>query len=244
MSEAPAALKVATYNIHGAVGCDRRYAPERIARVLLELDADIVALQEVLLGGARGERVNVLTLLSKSGGYYAAEGPTIDMPGRRYGNAVLSRYPIRAVRNINLAIQSREPRGALDADIECRRHMVRVVATHLGLGAAERSHQVECLLQAFDTRDMPVILLGDLNEWLVWGQPLRRLLTHFLRGRAPATFPTWWPLFALDRIWIHPGEALREVSVHRSALARIASDHFPLLARIDWPPRANQERGG
>lgn len=227
------ALTIATYNIHGAVGCDGRYDPERIARVLLELAADIVALQEVPLGGAGPD---VLALLRETTGFQVAEGPTVDTAERRYGNAVLSRYPIRAVRNIDLAFRGREPRGALDADIECRRHLVRVVATHLGLRASERSHQVERLLQAFDTGVMPVILLGDLNEWLLWGRPLRRLRTHFLRGRAPATFPTRWPLFALDRIWIHPGSCLRAVSVHRSALARVASDHFPLLARIAWPP--------
>jgi endonuclease/exonuclease/phosphatase family metal-dependent hydrolase len=79
---------------------------------------------------------------------------------------------------------------------------------------------------------MPVILMGDLNEWFMWGKPLRQLVSHFQSVPAPATFPSVFPLFALDRIWIRPRHRLVRVRVHRSPLARKASDHLPLLARI------------
>jgi endonuclease/exonuclease/phosphatase family metal-dependent hydrolase len=226
----PAELKIATYNIHGAIGCDGERSVRRIADVLAELDADIVALQEVPLGGT--DTPDLLAHLSAVAGLNAVEGPTLDTAKRRFGNAVLSRFPIRAARTLDLSFGLREPRGALDADIAYGGQRVRVVATHLGLSAGERRHQVDMLLRTFDTPNLPVILLGDLNEWLVWGQPLRQLLTHFRRAPAPPTFPTRWPLFALDRIWVHPGEQLLDVRVHRSALARVASDHFPLVARI------------
>lgn len=227
----PWPLTIATYNIHGAVGCDGRFAPERIAGVLHELKADIIALQEVPLGGTKTP--NVLALLQEATGYVAAEGPACDWPERRYGNAVLSRYPILSMRAIDLSFGSREPRGALDADVDCNGNLLRVVATHLGLRPAERRDQIRRLLQVFDTEEMPVILLGDINEWFVWGRSLRWLVSHFQAVPAPKTFPSRYPMFALDRIWIRPRHRLVHVEVHATPLARVASDHLPLIAHID-----------
>ena len=227
----PWPLTIATYNIHGAVGCDRRFAPDRVAAVLQEINADIIALQEVPLGGTKTP--NVLRELQEATGFISAEGPACDRPERRYGNAVLSRYPILSLRSIDLSFGSREPRGALDADVNCHGHMLRVVATHLGLRPAERRDQIRRLLQVFDTDEMPVILLGDINEWFVWGRSLRWLVSHFQPVPAPRTFPSRHPLFALDRIWIRPRHRLVHVEVHATPLARIASDHLPLVAHID-----------
>jgi endonuclease/exonuclease/phosphatase family metal-dependent hydrolase len=227
----PWPLTIATYNIHGAVGCDRRFEPARIVQVLREMDADIVALQEVPLGGLQFP--NVLTMLRHATGFHGVEAPTFDIAYRRYGNAVLSRYPIVDTRAINLSFGKREPRGALDADIDCHGHPLRVVATHLGLRPAERRDQIRRLLQVFDTDRMPVILLGDVNEWFVWGRPLRWLVSHFESVPAPTTFPARWPIFALDRIWIRPRHRLVHVRRHATRLARVASDHLPLVAHID-----------
>ncbi|HJW57635.1 MAG TPA: endonuclease/exonuclease/phosphatase family protein [Burkholderiaceae bacterium] len=227
----PWPLTIATYNIHGAVGTDHQFAPARVADVLREMQAGIIALQEVPLGGQGIP--NVLAMLEQATGFFVAEGPTYDGANGRYGNAVLSRYPIHAVRSIDLSFGSREPRGALDADVDCHGHSLRVVATHLGLRPAERRAQIRRLLQVFDTHQMPVILLGDINEWFVWGRALRSLVSHFQSVPAPATFPSSWPVFALDRIWIRPRHRLVQVKVHATGLARIASDHLPLIAHID-----------
>jgi endonuclease/exonuclease/phosphatase family metal-dependent hydrolase len=77
------------------------------------------------------------------------------------------------------------------------------------------------------------VLLGDLNEWFLWGRPLRRLHRHFRATPSPATFPSRLPMLALDRIWTHPRTMLRGVAVHKSPLARMASDHLPLVATLD-----------
>lgn len=227
----PWPVTIATYNIHGAVGGDGQFAPLRIAQVLLETGADIIALQEVPLGGLHFP--NVLDMLKEATGFYGAEAPTFEISYRRYGNAVLSRFPIVMTRAINLSYGKREPRGALDADIDCHGHPLRVVATHLGLGMAERRDQIRRLLQVFDTDQMPVILLGDVNEWFVWGRTLRWLVSHFEAVPAPTTFPARWPVFALDRIWIRPRHRLVQVRRHDTKLAKIASDHLPLVAHID-----------
>lgn len=227
----PWPLTIATYNIHGAVGSDGHFVPERVAGVLREINADIIALQEVPLGG--DEMSNVLELLQDATGFAAVEGHTFSVAGRRYGNAVLCRYPIVATRSIDLSFGKREPRGALDADVDCHGHPLRVITTHLGLRLAERRDQIRRLLQVFDTDQMPVILLGDVNEWFIWGRALRWLVSHFEPVPALATFPSRWPILALDRIWIRPRHRLVHVEVHATPLARIASDHLPLIAHID-----------
>jgi endonuclease/exonuclease/phosphatase family metal-dependent hydrolase len=227
----PWPVTIATYNIHSAVGTDRKFAPERIVGVLQEIQADIVALQEVPLGGSHFP--NVLEMIQEKTGYFAVEGFTFAVSGRRYGNAVISRYPIVEHRSIDLSFGSREPRGALDADINCHGHPLRVIATHLGLGIGERQEQIRKLLQVFDTDQMPVILLGDVNEWFIWGRSLKWLVSHFEAVPAPATFPSRWPLLPLDRIWIRPRHRLVHVNVHATPLSRVASDHLPLIAHID-----------
>jgi len=227
----PWPLTVATYNIHSAVGTDGVFDPARIAAVLDEINADVIALQEVPLGGS--QQADVLDLLRQRTGFHSVSGPTMECAERSYGNAVLSRYPLVDSHRIDLSFGSREPRGAVDADINCHGHMLRVVATHLGLSPAERRHQIRRLLQAFDTDNAPVILMGDVNEWFMWGRTLRWLVSHFEAAPAPRTFPSRWPLFSLDRIWISPRNRLLHVEVHRTPLARLASDHLPLVAHID-----------
>jgi endonuclease/exonuclease/phosphatase family metal-dependent hydrolase len=223
-------MVLATYNIHGAVGRDGRRDGQRVAEVVAEIGADVLALQEVPLGGAG--LPNVAQLLREATGFEAAEGPTFDRAGARFGNTVLSRYPIAAVRNIDLSFGRREPRAALDADIDCHGQPLRIVATHLGRTGGERREQIRKLLQAFDTDRMPVVLAGDINEWMLWGRTLRWLTSHFQKVPARATFPSWRPVLALDRIWIRPRQRLVQVGVHASRRARIASDHLPLVAHI------------
>ncbi len=227
----PWPLTIATYNIHAAVGMDGRFAPDRIARVVRETRADVIALQEVPLGG--GSSPNVLEYLKSETGYRSAAAATIVLePDGLFGNAVLSRYPIAEVRTIDLSFRTFEPRGALDTDLDCHGHPLRVVATHLGLHPAERRDQVERLLDCFDTEEMAVVLLGDINEWFMWGRSLRMLKSHFQKAPSPATFPSRCPVLALDRIWIRPRQRLVRVTAHASPLARVASDHLPLVAHV------------
>ena len=235
--DAERVVRIATWNIHGATGTDRVRCAQRIVAVVAELNADVIALQEVPFGGRSAP--DVLAALHEETGWHAVEGPTLDTPARRFGNAVLTRWPVRASRALDLSFGSREPRGALDVDIDVAGEALRIVATHLGLRARERRAQIARLLRAFDRPDLPVILAGDINEWFVWGRALRMLVSHFRAAPAPRTFPSRWPVFSLDRIWIHPGERLVGVHAHRSALARVASDHLPLVAEILPQTRAD-----
>jgi len=226
------ALVVATWNIHGAVGADGRYAPARIVDVLCEIGADIVALQEVASAQAHED---FLRDLEQATGYGIVAGLLRQRHGSDFGNAVLSRYPVASVRHLDLAVGSYEPRGALDVCIDVGSAVpLRVIATHLGLRPGERREQVRRIVSAVE-RDSPhpTLLMGDLNEWYLWGRPLRWLHAHFREvPAAPRTFPAQWPVFALDRIWVSPTGSVQRLRRHSSVRARVASDHLPLVADI------------
>ncbi|HZX92416.1 MAG TPA: endonuclease/exonuclease/phosphatase family protein [Rudaea sp.] len=227
-------IVIVSYNTHGGVGMDRRFAPDRIARVLAEIGADIIALQELEL---RANGFDMLAYLQRETGFHSIAGPTIRSTDRDFGNGLLSRFPIVSVAQVTLDVARREPRGAIDALVDCGGAPLRVIATHLGLRPSERRDQVKRLLDTVRAGpSLPTVLLGDLNEWLLRGRPLRWLHEHFGESPAHATFPSPLPLLALDRIWSSPASLLRRVRVHRSRLARRASDHLPLVARLGWDP--------
>jgi endonuclease/exonuclease/phosphatase family metal-dependent hydrolase len=227
------AIKLASYNIHGGVGRDGRCVPRRIVQVLAELNADIVALQEVESGTSG---FDMLGYLEAGSGLQAIAGPTLLRPDSEYGNGLLVRFPVLSVRRIDLSIRGYEPRGALDVEVDAGGFALRIVATHLGLRPAERRDQIQRLLQAFE-RDRPLtsVLMGDINEWFLWGRPLRWLHRHFKATPTRATFPAWCPVFALDRIWAEPRNCLRSFGVHSTPLSRMASDHLPATAELVQP---------
>jgi endonuclease/exonuclease/phosphatase family metal-dependent hydrolase len=226
---------VASYNIHRAVGRDGRFDPERTAEVLAELDAQVIALQEVHTGRTGRDLVR---LFRERVGMEAVLGMTMLRREAEYGNVLLTRHRVLRVARLDLSVPPHEPRGALDVMLDSgggRR--LRVLATHLGLWPYERRRQVKRLLAALDgAEEDALVLLGDLNEWFLWGRPLRWLHVQFKRTPAPATFPAGRPLFALDRLWVRPRTALKRLAVHTSPRARLASDHLPLVATLALPP--------
>jgi endonuclease/exonuclease/phosphatase family metal-dependent hydrolase len=225
-------LRIATYNIHRAVGRDGREDYGRIGEVLTEIAADIVALQEV--GFHSGEADNSLEQLASSVESEVIEGITLQDERGHYGNAVLTRLPIDRVRLHDLSVTGREPRGAIELNSRVEGVDIRLVATHLGLRPSERRFQVQRLLPLFEGEAERVdVLLGDLNEWFLYGRPLRRLHRLFGALPAPATFPASWPVVALDRFWARPRTLVKSLRVHSSALARLASDHLPLVAELE-----------
>jgi len=228
-------LRVATYNIHACIGLDGRFEPERTAQVLRELDAEVLALQEVEHHAVEG--LDLLEYLAAATGHTAIAGPTLLRETRHYGNALLTRLPVLTLNRIDLSLPQREPRSAIDAMLDWNGRRIQVVATHLGLRPGERRQQVRRLLVLYESAPAAVsILLGDLNEWLLWGRPLRWLRRHFTSTPQPRTYPARFPLFALDRIWVHPRMALMDIAVNDSPAARMASDHLPLVATLTSKP--------
>lgn len=232
----PDLLHVATWNIHDARGCDGRRDLDRVSAVIGQLGAPILALQEVRCGSG-GEANDAASLASRHG-YDCHAITTRGSQDAEHGNALLTTLPVERLRTHDLSVPRREPRAALELDLRWHGWLVRVVATHLGLRAGERRQQVRRLLASVRPEGAEVtVLLGDINEWWLWGRPLRWLHRRF--GRAPwaRSWPARWPLLALDRVWAHPHEALTAVSAARIAGARQASDHLPVLATLHLPPR-------
>ncbi len=236
----PAHFVIASYNVHGSVGSDGVRDPRRIAAVISELDANIVGLQEVESRVSAGERSDPLVDFARESGFIWTDGPTMQRPDSRFGNALLTRTPPVSVHRIDLSVPGREPRGAVDAMVDHESTRIRVVVAHLGLRPWERRAQCERLLSHLDPQDDcdVSVLLGDFNEWWASGRLLRRLHRAFGRTRGVRSFPARAPLFSLDRVWVKPARAVREIRAHRSALARRASDHLPVTARIDLSPRS------
>jgi endonuclease/exonuclease/phosphatase family metal-dependent hydrolase len=138
------------------------------------------------------------------------------------------------VHRIDLSMERREARGALAATLDVGGTMLHVLATHLGLRVHERRFQVQQILDYLDSvRGTFVVVLGDFNDWLPGRSAAHVLDRRLGRPPRPATFPVAWPVVALDRIWVQPRGALRRVSVHATPAARLASDHFPVVAEID-----------
>ena len=225
---------VATYNIHRCIGADVRRDADRVASVIRELDADIVGLQEVDARYHVEDGDDQAEYLANATGMSAVYGPALIRHSGSYGNAVLTRWPVKGVRRVEIGVPGREPRALLDTDIEVAGVPVRVLVTHFGLRHSERRLQTEMLVRAVGHHsDRCTILLGDFNEWAPVGHTLRRLNAVFGRTPAVRSFPSPLPSLALDRIWVHPPRALVDLRAHRSRLAGWASDHLPVLGVLE-----------
>ena len=230
----PGVFSAASYNVHQCVGLDGRRDVARIARVLIDLDTQLIGLQEVGTDLQGTKASSQMEYLSRSTGLQAIAGMTLEHHTGPYGNVLLTGWHVLRSRLHDLSVPGREPRGAIDAELDIAGQTVRVVVTHLGLSAAERRYQVRRLLEALSHgQHRFIIVLGDINEWILRSRPLRWFHTRFGTPPAPRTYPSWLPLFALDRIWVLPREALLEVRAHKTHLTRIASDHLPVRAVFD-----------
>jgi endonuclease/exonuclease/phosphatase family metal-dependent hydrolase len=176
--------------------------------------------------------------LADAAGAFATRGYTLSDARGDYGNVLLTRHEPGRVALLDLTVEGNEPRGAIAATIDPGGRPLRIVATHLGLRARERRAQAERLTAwlAEQETEHATILLGDVNEWRPRAATLRILEHQLGRAPRPATFPTRRPLFALDRVFAWPAPALEIVQVHRSPLARRASDHLPVVARVNLEP--------
>jgi len=254
-------IRVITYNIHRAIGVDRRFRPDRIVRILHHHDPDVVLLQEVDEGVPRSRELDMARELAAELGFaHFAVGHNVSLRKGRYGNATLSRFPILRERNIDLSVPGSWIRRGLSVPGSwirrgCQhtsiaplsgRPALEVFNLHLGLSARERDHQVALLMRSSEFAalgpEAPCLVAGDFNDWR---SLLRPVFTNGLgfhcatdsragRHRPLATFPAFSPRGGLDRIYYRGPLRLLGVRRCRLQVARVASDHRPVIAEFQY----------
>lgn len=247
---------VATWNIHYGIGIDGRMDLERIASVLNRIGADVIGLQEVGWHRPEHPQVDQFAYLRAHTGYDVIEGLVRDPLRSHFGNAVLTRLPVLRQQWIDLKVRGHAPRAAIATDLGGRdeRPDVRVVVTHLGLTPQERRIQVGRLMEALmdsgtgngSTRGdeapasvvPPTIVLGDFNLVRRQTRASRLLEEHFPTFVSEPTYPSWSPQLALDRIYLSAQWRVETSHVLHTGLAKIASDHLPLIAEVRLDSRA------
>lgn len=239
-------MRIVTYNVHKCRGMDRREHPQRIAEVLRETEADVVALQEVLsINGAARERDQARFLAEELGMHYHV-GENRRLRGGAYGNVTLSRLPLREAHNYDITWSGRERRGCLRADFEVAGGpgLLHVFNIHLGTAFVERRHQARRLVgdEILNNTELKGarVALGDFNEW-TRGLATRLLGTHLQSAdvrhhlKRARTYPGVLPLLHLDHVY-YDGDRLelKRLTLHRSRTALVASDHLPLVADFQF----------
>jgi endonuclease/exonuclease/phosphatase family metal-dependent hydrolase len=238
-------LTFASYNIHKAVGLDRRRDPDRILAILNEIGADVVALQEADRRFGRRETVLPLAAIDSHTPYRAVELAHLSGAFARadsigwHGNAMLVRRDIEVAEAAVVPLPTLEPRGAIRADLVAKGERVRVVGMHLDLSGLRRRQQVRSILSHVTGcgEASPTVMMGDFNEWTRHGGCFH----EFVRGwhlLAPGrSFPSRRPVAQLDRIVVSEDWKIEGTGVHHSALAARGSDHLPVWARLSLPKK-------
>ena len=237
MTSSATALRIATYNIHRSRGLDGRTKPHRIAAVLAGIDADVVALQEVIGPGPRGTSHAEAIGAALGMGWVMA--PARLLRGHQFGNAVLSRYPITQHLSHDLSWKTCESRNVQRVDILVGGMTLHLYNVHLGTAILERRFQARRLASLVLDRHVggPKLVVGDFNEWT------RGLATTLLSDRLHSvdlrnylkrrrTYPGVFPLLHLDHIYYQGRVEVVRVELPRTRVALVASDHLPLVADI------------
>jgi len=224
-------IRVLTWNVHSCVGTDRRFDPDRVKKVIRTVNPDIAALQEV---DSRRDLRDGFDLLGSALDFphdsHRAEVRTVRTPDGDYGHMLLSRWEIKSWTHHDLSFRRREPRSLIEAHIETDAGPLSVLAAHLGLYHGERREQAITISRLAAADRLPTVIMGDFNEPTGRGTAGRMLGKAFHSVGRPATFPSRWPFFPLDRIWFEPSLQLLATDVYRDTPR--ASDHLPLWADL------------
>lgn len=229
-------IRFVSWNVHSCVGTDGRYDPRRIADVLRGLDADVIGLQEVDWRKPHLEGRDQFGYLADSLAMTPVEGPNLEDHLGHYGNGLLTRLAIEQVTTIEIAQPGREPRGLIDAVVHTNAGHLRALVTHLGLSWKERRRQMRSIadhLAHSEPESLPVVCMGDFNEWLPrrCSGVIRRTHACSLEA-APRSFPSSAPMFRLDRILVSESPQYEAVQVRAPRRCRDASDHLPVCVDL------------
>ena len=233
-------MRLLSYNIHkGVGGRDRLYRFERIIEVIESENPDLICLQEVDHNCKRSRYDDQPILLAQAfrfpGSLYQANVYLRGNAGG-YGNLILSRWPFQKTHQVSIRLKNRKPRGAQISVVETPEGLLHLVNSHLGLAERERHWQVAHLLDHpmfLESSRLPTVVVGDFNDWR--NTLARGVFAHhgFHQVTAPRSkfrsFPAYLPVISLDKAFTRGGIHVRHARIVHSKLARVASDHLPLV---------------
>src|ERR1700688_1520525 len=222
-----ARLTITSYNIHSCEGLDLRLSCDRIAAILSRTHADVIALQEV----RAGQEEQIARVL----GFQVVFARADHVGGYEFGNAILSRFPVRRSDVYPIGVPHHEQRVCLHAEIAWPGDAgtIHVFSAHLGQNEKERRQQAERLasnsiLENPSFHNAPRILLGDFNE-----KSRNGIVNHTLASFQCATGRSWtafFPIVYLDRVYISGDLKFHDFHIYKTGIALIASDHAPICA--------------
>jgi endonuclease/exonuclease/phosphatase family metal-dependent hydrolase len=224
-------VRVMTWNIHGAHDRNPRFDLNRVIALIERHSPDVVALQEVDSRRPRESGMaEPFAMLQEALGFHGIGAKSIVTQDGEYGQALISRWPMRNAEVHDISYQEREPRRAIRCMIDAPCGALRVIATHLGLSVGERRDQARALLGLIGEAAVTTVAMGDFNDWF-WAGSVRKVLAARLPARSRhRTFPSMFPLFRFDRVYCSHASAL--LSVRTDPEARLLSDHLPVIAEI------------
>jgi endonuclease/exonuclease/phosphatase family metal-dependent hydrolase len=244
-------ITVATYNVHCCLGNDDLCDPHRILQALQATDAHVIGLQQVKGDDHRINGRDQAQFLAEKLDMELAAGSSVRRKKGADGTAILSRLPVEGIYDLDITVRGFQPRSCLFVTLRGSLGNILVCNTHLGANRLERKLQARLIHNSITKMVKSIhrlIFLGDFNDWGTRSQ-VHQLFKHNLRlattgalGFPLRSYPTYLPLFALDRVYCGTGFSVIRSFIPKNFVTRMASDHYPVVAELRPPVRAKVEK--
>ncbi|AGP79131.1 endonuclease/exonuclease/phosphatase [Alteromonas mediterranea 615] len=228
-----------TYNIHSGIGRDKKHDYKRIGQFLASSGADVVLLQEMDTRPPERDTAQDVRDICAENTFKLIPSPAIREADGWYGNAILTRYDVLSNDTVDVSQSGRQPRNVQIVELKTEKTPLTVVNTHKGLKKLERRSQFsllhEHLSQRLKEKQTPLVLAGDFNEWQFFSKAFKGLNSLLFQQKVGATFPSHFPVFSLDRVWVTDDIKVKACRKLKNAKTRVYSDHLPVLIDIELP---------
>ena len=231
--------RIVTYNIHSGIGRDKKHDYKRIGQFLASSGADVVLLQEMDTRPPERDTAQDVRDICAENTFKLIPSPAIREADGWYGNAILTRYDVLSNDTVDVSQSGRQPRNVQIVELKTEKTPLTVVNTHKGLKKLERRSQFsllhEHLSQRLKEKQTPLVLAGDFNEWQFFSKAFKGLNSLLFQQKVGATFPSHFPVFSLDRVWVTDDIKVKACRKRKNAKTRVYSDHLPVLIDIELP---------
>lgn len=231
--------RIVTYNVHSGIGRDKKHDYKRIGQFLASSGADVVLLQEMDTRPPERDTAQDVRDICAENTFKLISSPAIKEADGWYGNAILTRFDVISQETVDVSQSGRQPRNVQIVELQTEKMPLTVVNTHKGLKKLERRSQFSQLHEHLSLRleknKTPLFLAGDFNEWQFFSNAFHALNDLLNPQKVGATFPSHFPVFSLDRVWVSHDIRVKACRRLKNAKTRLYSDHLPVLVDIELP---------